>query len=71
MHYLDHIGGTARSELIPVNSLLHGFRGANVSSDLIGALLHRGEKLREAMVMSADEDSDVNEPGGMGSIMER
>lgn len=47
----------------------HGYRAANVSSDLIGALLHCGEKLREAMVMSADEDNDMEEPEGMRTIM--
>ena len=54
-----------------MSSPLHKHRGDNLSSDLIGALLHRGEKLREAMVMSADEDNDGDEPGGMSSIVER
>ena len=43
----------------------------SVSSDLIGALLQRGEKLREAMVMSADEDNDLDDPAGLPSVMER
>lgn len=54
-----------------MNSPRHNYQDANGSSDLIGALLQRGEKLREAMVMSADEDNDVDEPGGMGSVIER
>ncbi|KAL9972957.1 hypothetical protein ACROYT_G019358 [Oculina patagonica] len=68
---IGEIGGTARSQLTTLNSPRHYYQGANGSSDLIGALLQRGEKLREAMVMSADEDNDVDEPGGMGSVMER
>lgn len=65
------VGGTASSELTSLHSQLHDYQDANASSDLIGALLQRGEKLREAMVMSADEDNDVDESGGMGSIIER
>lgn len=65
------VGGTTRSDLTSLHSQLHGYQDANASSDLIGALLQRGEKLREAMVMSADEDNDVDEPGRMGSIIER
>lgn len=43
----------------------------SVSSDLIGALLQRGEKLREAMVMSADEDNDLDDSARLPSVMER
>lgn len=71
IHCLGEVGGTARSELTSLHSPLHSCRGAIASSDLIGALLQRGEKLREAMVMSADEDNLVDETGGMGSVMER
>ena len=59
----------ARSELTSVSSPHHEYRTVNISSDLIGALLHRGEKLREAMVMSADEDNNMEEPEGMHTLM--
>ena len=42
-----------------------------MSSDLIGALLKRGEKLREAMVTTADEDNELDEPGVLGTFVER
>ena len=42
-----------------------------VSSDLIGALLQRGEKLRDAMVMSADEGNDPVDSSGSASVVER
>ena len=41
-----------------------------MSSDLIGALLKRGEKLREAMVTTADEDNELDEPGVLGTFVE-
>lgn len=42
-----------------------------MSSDLIGALLKRGEKLREAMVTTADGDNELVEPGVLGTFVER
>ena len=42
-----------------------------MSSDLIGALLKRGEKLREAMVTTADEDNELDQPGVLGTFVER
>lgn len=42
-----------------------------MSSDLIGALLKRGEKLREAMVTTADEDNELDEAGVLGTFVER
>ena len=42
-----------------------------MSSDLIGALLKRGEKLREAMVTTADEDNELGEPGVLGTFVDR
>ena len=42
-----------------------------MSSDLIGALLKRGEKLREAMVTTADEDNELDEPGVLGTFVKR
>ena len=68
MHCVGVDEGIARSELTSVSSPCHEYRAATVSSDLIGALLHRGEKLREAMVMSADEDNNMEEPEGMHTI---
>ena len=44
---------------------------SKVSSDLIGALLQRGEKLRDAMVLSADEDNDPDDSTALASVMER
>ena len=69
--YLDDTGSIPKSKLLSASSLLHTHRGAGESHDLIGALLQRGEKLREAMVMSADEENDLDEPGGLGSVVER
>lgn len=42
-----------------------------MSSDLIGALLKRGEKLREAMVTTADEDNELDQPEVLGAFVER
>ena len=42
-----------------------------MSFDLIGALLKRGEKLREAMVTTADEDNELDQPGVLGTFVER
>lgn len=67
-HCLGEDEGIARSELTSVRSCHHKYRAVNVSTDLIGALLHRGEKLREAMVMSADEDNSMEEPEGMHTL---
>ena len=66
--YLDDVRGTTRSD-ISASSVLQSHR--SVSSDLIGALLQRGEKLREAMVMSADEDNDMDDTAGLGSGVKR
>ena len=51
--------------------LLSPSRDSKVSSDLIGALLQRGEKLRDAMVLSADEDNDPDDSTALASVMER
>lgn len=67
-HCLDEDEGLARSELTSVRSPHREYRAVNISSDLIGALLHRGEKLREAMVMSADEDDSMEEAEGMCTL---
>ena len=68
MHCLGEDEGIARSEVTSVSSPHHEYRAVNISSDLIGALLHRGEKLREAMVMSADEDNSMEEAEGMHTL---
>lgn len=68
MHCLGEDEGIARSELTSVRSPRHEYRAVNISSDLLGALLHRGEQLREAMVMSADENSAMEEPEGMHNL---
>ncbi|PFX28573.1 C2 domain-containing protein 3 [Stylophora pistillata] len=69
----DDLGSTVRSEEPTTSSqplhIAHG--GENESSDLIDALLQRGEKLREAMVMSADEANDENEAGGTSFVVDR
>ena len=44
---------------------------SKVSSDLIGALLQRGEKLRDAMVLSADEDNDPDDSTALASVVEK
>jgi len=69
MHCLGEDEGIARSELTSVSSPHHEYRAVNISSDLIGALLHRGEKLREAMVTSIDEDNNMEQPEGMHTLM--
>ena len=69
MHCLGDDEGIARSELTSVSSPHYEYRAVNTSSDLIGALLHRGEKLREAMVMSADEDNNMEQPEGMHTFI--
>ena len=51
--------------------LLSPSGGSKVSSDLIGALLQRGEKLRDAMVLSADEDNDPDDSTALASVIER
>lgn len=63
---------TSASESPSVSSQeqVHGPH-TRVSSDLIGALLKRGEKLREAMVTTADEDNELDEPGVLGAFVER
>jgi len=65
MHCSGEGEDIARSELTSVSSPHQEHRAVNISSDLIGALLHRGEKLREAMVMSADEDNNMEQPEEM------
>ena len=70
---LDDLRTKVRSkELTKSSEPLHiAHRGQNESSDLIGVLLHRGEKLREAMVMSADEANDEDEAGGASVVFDR
>ncbi|CAH3017538.1 unnamed protein product, partial [Porites evermanni] len=62
--------GISASESASVSSQeqVHG-QHTRVSSDLIGALLKRGEKLREAMVTTADEDNELDEPGVLGTFV--
>ena len=64
--------GISASESASVSSQeqVHG-QHTRVSSDLIGALLKRGEKLREAMVTTADEDNELDEPGVLGTFVKR
>ena len=69
--YIGYKGRTSRSDLHTSGSLLQAKMDTSVSSDLIGALLQRGEKLREAMVVSADEDNDLDDPTGLASVVER
>jgi len=68
MHCVGEDEVIASSELTSVSSPNHEYRAAYIPSDLIGALLHRGEKLREAMVVSADEDNNIEGPEGMHTI---
>ena len=51
--------------------LLSHIGDSKVSSDLIGALLQRGEKLRDAMVLSADEDNDPDDSTALASVVEK
>ena len=49
------------SARITADSVLTATHITDVSSDLIGTLLNRGERLREAMVMSTEDESNNKE----------
>ena len=49
------------SARITADSVLTATHITDVSSDLIGTLLNRGERLREAMVMSTEDESNNRE----------
>ncbi|XP_068718257.1 C2 domain-containing protein 3-like isoform X2 [Montipora capricornis] len=73
MFGLEFEGKEDDKEITMHSELLSPARDINskVSSDLIGALLQRGEKLRDAMVMSADEGNDPVDSSGSASVVER
>lgn len=69
--YTDNKGNTPSLNILSPGGQMKANRGTSISSDLIAALLQRGEKLREAMVMSVDEDNDLDKPSGLASVIER
>lgn len=71
LRYTDNKGNTPSLNILSPRGQMKANRGTSISSELIAVLLQRGEKLREAMVMSVDEDNDLDEPSGLASVIER